>query len=211
MRLTTDRATSDNLTIDNSTATQPVDNTTLTDQLKYATRDVHQRLHGHPMTALLLSPTLSHDYYIRLLRAFYGFYTALESSVPRYRSSSRVAWLRQDLYYFGNSKQPLLCCDIPVIRGHAALLGCWYVVEGSSLGSASIYRHLHKHLGLSAANGARFFFAYGQDTGANWRELKTLINSALLSHREQQQTINTAMQLFSCLEQWLSDCYGEPL
>ena len=176
-------------------------------RLKKATADAHQRLHIHPVTRLLLSPNLCCDYYIRMLQAFYGFHQPLEATVASCRPISRTGWIQQDLEFFGYNTNLPLCFELPKIRTTGELLGYWYVVEGSSLGNTVIYKHLQMNLGLSADRGARYAYAYGQDTGRNWNELKTRINSSQLSRQEQQHTVAMAVKVFTSLEQWLWICH----
>jgi heme oxygenase len=43
-------------------------------------------------------------------------------------------------------------------------------LEGSTLGGQFISRQLRDTLGISAANGARFFNGYADQTGPRWKE-----------------------------------------
>ena len=175
--------------------------------LRKATHDIHERLHVHPVTAPLLLPSLTRAHYIDVLRAFYGFHKPLEAKAPSYRQISRAGLIRQDLDYLGDKAEVPLCFELPALEASFERLGYWYVVEGSSLGSALIYKHLQKHLGLNADMGARFFYAYGKETGRNWNEFKAFLYDQNLTQDAIGQATNAAMETFSCLEKWLWHCH----
>jgi len=171
--------------------------------LRRETGIVHERLHVHPLTAPLLSPNLTREHYIHVLQAFYGFHKPLEAKVRPYRPVSRAGWIERDLESLGCDIDIALCFELPEINTEAALFGYWYVVEGSSLGSAMIYKHLQKHLGLDAKTGARFFYAYERDTGEYWKVFLGFLAEQDLDEQEQAEAASAALGTFLCLEKWL--------
>jgi len=170
--------------------------------LRRETGTVHERLHAHPITAPLLSLNLTREHYIHVLQAFYGFHKPL-TKVRSYRPVSRAGWIERDLESLGCDTEIALCFELPEINTEAALFGYWYVVEGSSLGSAMIYKHLQKHLGLDAKTGARFFHSYERDTGQYWKEFLGFLAEQNLDEQEQAEAASAALDTFLCLEKWL--------
>lgn len=184
------------------------DGLTLTQRLKQSTREVHERLHEHPIMAALLSPQLSRQQYINILVAFYGFYRPCEFAVKEMPciTTSRVTWLEADLNALQyNINQVALCEIIPDLQTFSNYLGYHYVVEGSSLGGQVIYRQIQVTLGLTPQTGARFFHGYGKNTAATWRETLALLESQV-SHVH-DEIVCSAIETFLCLERWLWHCH----
>lgn len=192
---------------ENGVSIEKRDQACLLDLLRNETHDVHERLHVHPVTKPLLEHSLTRQHYVHVLRAFYGFHKPLETKAGSYRNISRAAFLKQDLEYLNDKTKIPFCFELPALDTLFKRLGCWYVVEGSSLGSTLIYKHLQKHLGLNAETGARFFYAYGKDTGRNWNTFKAFLNRQNASQEETKQILKGAIDTFSCLEKWLWECH----
>ncbi|GAB4393676.1 MAG: biliverdin-producing heme oxygenase [Gammaproteobacteria bacterium] len=187
--------------------------------LRTTTQEVHERLHTHPLTQLLLSKELTIHQYLKLLEAFYGFYYAIEQALSslqhHYQLASRSQWLVQDLQHYKYDTNDLntlpLCAKLPRIDNPLAYLGYCYVVEGSSLGSQLIYQHLSKHLDFTGTSGVRFFRAHGRNTGKYWQSFMAYLAQDQLTHKEQNIVLIGAKNTFVSLEGWLWQCYKKHL
>ncbi len=77
--------------------------------------------------------------------------------------------LEQDLAFYG-LPLPTPAWDGPSITSDGALIGCLYVLEGSTKGGRVIFRRMSRVLGISDEGGGRFFNGYGRSTEAHWQE-----------------------------------------
>ena len=154
--------------------------------LRDVTHDAHVRINHHPFLSDLIRPGFSIRSYKRLLGAYFHIYEAIEREIDvfvqahttdlQYDSRRKLSWLRADLQYLnvGPSATPrcgTLSHGLAPIPDVGALIGTLYVIEGATLGGQVISRHLHRHLGLSASAGARFFNGYGDEatTQQQWQ------------------------------------------
>jgi heme oxygenase len=168
----------------------------------------------------VMRPEFQLSGYRRLLARFYGFYTPAETSlcrVPCLQSAltdwpkrRKIEWLVTDLTALGFSARQVadlpLCSHLPPLPGTAEALGCLYVLEGSTLGGGIIGRHLRATLQLEPENGACFFGSYGEQTGPMWKTFQgALLSIAPEAHG---RTIDTAIQTFECMHEWLQEAGG---
>ena len=86
-------------------------------------------------------------------------------------------------------------------HSNATALGGMYVLEGSVLGGAFIYKHLQTTLGMDAiADKATYFTVYGSETGSRWKVF--LQSFCLASSGIEDEVIESASQTFSILHHW---------
>lgn len=163
----------------------------------------------------LLHPRQTTQSYVCLLERFWGFYQPLEHSLmpvleehwPDFFSRrAKAPSLRWDLEVLGHSTVSLeglpRAHALPAHRSRDHALGVAYVLEGATLGGAVIARHLEQSFGLTAANGARFFWSYGSDTPQMWRQFCALLTDAEPTVAA-DRVLAAAQQTFSCMYQWL--------
>ena len=131
----------------------------------------------------LLDANLSHATYRHFVQRLFGFYDPLEAQLRAlpwwgavgvdYALRHKTPRLRRDLQLLGDDEARIAalprCTRLPPLIDPAQLWGCLYVIEGATLGGQIIIKHLHAHLGLTAASGASFFDGYGTQTGARWK------------------------------------------
>ena len=127
----------------------------------------------------LLSPDVTLAQYHRALLALHavtgpaenriGHYFDTRSLPMDYAPHRREPDLLNDLEYFGLSPaQP--AWDGPPIDSTGALIGCLYVLEGSTKGGRLIFNRLNERLGIEAQMGGRFFSGYGRPSDELWLE-----------------------------------------
>ncbi|MCF5708281.1 biliverdin-producing heme oxygenase [Pseudomonas syringae] len=185
----------------------------LLDALRAATRPLHVQLEERMP---FFSSTLDAALYLRLLRAYYGFYVPLEAAlfssgsipselVPHERVKTPV--LVSDLRAMGMSEQGIerltLCTDLPVVDSAATCLGVLYVLEGATLGGQVLRRELQKRLGLDEHSGAAFFDVYGVDTGARWKLFLNCLDNVPNDIAFIEAAAQAAHSTFACFERWL--------
>jgi heme oxygenase len=178
---------------------------TLREALRSATRDVHERLHGHPGLAAVQDETITREHYVQLLGRLYGFYTAFETAAGL--SPIRSQWLEVDLTAFGVSPSRRAelprCRGLPNLATPEAVLGALYVVEGSALGGVALARRLDGLVGEGGLDGRRFFSGRQAETGAAWRDYLHRL-SASRGRTNRETIISTANATFAVFERWLA-------
>lgn len=138
--------------------------------LREATGEMHERLHGAPIFARLASGELDRSGYGRLLQHLARFHHELEPTRAR---GARALGLP-----VANPRLPLLAADLEsvgctapftsVAEGNADWsVGCFYVVEGSTVGGRLLHRQLDALFGASLEG--RRFFAGDANAARNWR------------------------------------------
>jgi len=156
--------------------------------------------------------------YIQLLNLFYGYNKPVEeaiqkripsSSLPDISKRQKADLLLQDLQASGNTQQPLLCADIPLIQSIEQAFGALYVLEGSTLGGKSISQLLLK-TGIGLQSGQlRFFNAYGKETGPMWLSFLSTLNT-FTSPGQQAIIIDTARETFIKFKHWIQQQAQQP-
>lgn len=186
-------------------------------RLRLDTAAAHRQLEAALDVESALRQTES---YGMMLAGFYGFHQAAERAMeasaglplegydPVARRKS--PWLREDLLALGWSgdrieAQPVPDAgDLPCLPDAAALLGCAYVMEGSTLGG----RHIEAMMSGNAAiplEARRFFQGYGNLTGAKWTGfLKVLEDFGNTAGPDQFEcAARTARGTFQSLGEWM--------
>jgi heme oxygenase len=165
----------------------------------------------------------SHESYAVILKRFFGFYAPFENTVAcrsewqsarfSFEPRRKVGLLLNDLTYLGISpdeilKLPLCPKDaFPQLETFAQVLGCFDVLEGSTLGGQIISRHFEKTLGMTAESGLSFYHGYGDQTGAMWKEFGAFLSSFVSHHVESavlaEEIVQSACKTFQSIEDWL--------
>lgn len=186
-------------------------------QLRDATSPLHDKLEE---CMPLMRPDLSEAAYLQVLKNFYGLYAPLEQVLMAHTDwlallsdapdRQRLPHLKQDLEALGVSlaeQEALPLCQLPDMSpGLHQLLGCMYVMEGSTLGGQHLVRHLKNHFGWDEADDSKthFFNSYGKQVGPRWKAFCEVLQSfsAKQTPEQQQITIASAVGMFEILEQW---------
>ena len=190
---------------------------TLLHRLKAETRPHHERAER---TVRLLEPTLTVEHYRHHLEALYGFYAPLEALlaqrlsglIPELRADERwkLPLLIQDLRSLGHDGASLArlpqASQLPPLQGLPEVLGCFYVLEGATLGGQLILRHLRRHFEGVPAGDFAFFRAYGEEVGPMWRafgEAVTRASTAAASEDFDSRAVQSAKDTFDAFGRWL--------
>jgi heme oxygenase (biliverdin-IX-beta and delta-forming) len=96
-------------------------------------------------------------------------------------------------------------CDALPARGTVPqALGALYVLEGSTLGSRWLVRHLTP-LGIERC--CAYLLSYGEDLGAMWNKLRAVLSSHSQRYPEQDAALVAAAQeTFQSLDLWFVRC-----
>jgi heme oxygenase len=162
----------------------------------------------------LLDRSLTREAYGRLLGRFWGFYAPLEDRMLRslqehhlsfaYATRLKTPLLKTDLGYLGLWEPPLARCTVlPSLDDVPGLLGCLYVIEGSTLGGQVITQRLAAHLALGVNRGGAFFSGYGTATAARWRECGVFLTETASPLDRDEAIVAGANAAFRTFAQWL--------
>ncbi len=194
----------------------------LMEQLKAGTFAAHARLQGAPFFAALAACELPLESYVGQLRALALIHGVLEASLADC-GDARVAsvWhtglakmhlLQTDLRYFeprsvadlSEAVTAAMQADAQIrlwsLEQPRALLGCLYVLEGSTLGAAVIRPMVARALLLHGDEGMAYLTNYGTAAREHWSEFAQRMNALELGSSEREQMIDAAGQFFHLLE-----------
>jgi heme oxygenase len=157
--------------------------------LRAATADLHARADAELRSGGWLRDAPSYACFAQRLL---GFHRVVEAA------AAPLAGPVADLDHPARRRSPLLEADLrrltrlgvprpppahPAVRLHlddvAALLGCLYVVEGSTLGGQVLIRWVARDLGPDVAAAATHLTPYGDRTYQRWTELAAVIEQLL--------------------------------
>lgn len=186
------------------------ENPRIMERLRSETAEEHRRLEARlDMRKALASPST----YRRLLEGFYGIYAPLEDVLAtrlgrEWQYRRKLPWLRADLKQLGATEDDIarlpLCQKLPELATPGELLGCLYVVEGSTLGGQVISRMISAALGLAPGSGAAFFAGYGPETPERWREFRGQLEKEVTSNEMADEATKSARATFDTFEKWLT-------
>jgi len=148
----------------------------------------------------------------------YGFHSPLEAQLclnpwgkeDALRLSSRLKQhrLERDLRALGVGTQVLfslpLCPHLPKVDTPSTLLGCLYVLEGSTLGGLLLHRHFQQRFQIDANSGCAYYSGYGEETRAMWTQFVEYLKIAeKRSNVDSSSAVDAAVETFEALEAWL--------
>jgi heme oxygenase len=196
----------------------PLPVTTLLTRLRQETSHQHALLESQ---LPLLDRTLTRDAYRQLLGRFWGYYAPLEQFVLSVIRRNAVAF-----DYEARLKTPLLendlralrlpaallprCANLPALAGVPQLLGCLYVLEGSTLGGRVITQRLVANQALQADSGGAFFAGYGTATAVRWREFGKFLTETAIAIDQDNLIVAGAKDTFETFATWLSGARVAP-
>ncbi len=164
-----------------------------------------------------LSEDLSLSEYIQILEKFYAFYSSFESHLDwdKLKQLShaelteerrRAPLLEKDLSHFGVplDKTPTI---LPYARSFSfpALMGCFYVLEGSSLGRKMLYPSLVAKFNLNQNAGGAFFYDKGEKISVNWRNFCQMLKSKIVTEGDKKICTEAAIQTFENINELFKD------
>jgi len=184
--------------------------------LRSRTAHQHSLLEQNTASKNLLSPQVTAADYAAYLSLLYGFvkgfenivFPLLQHSITDIEERRKTHLLVSDLNMLGIDEAGIAVIPdqffAEVYPSNAKTLGGMYVLEGSVLGGAFIYKHLQTTLGIEAIAGkANYFTVYAPETSSRWKFfLQAFI---LASSGREEEVINSASQTFSILHHWFNN------
>jgi heme oxygenase len=189
---------------------------TFLQNLRSRTSEQHSLLEQNTASKNLLCQQVTVAHYAAYLSLLYGFlkgfekivFPILKYSITDIEARRKTHLIVSDLNLLGIDEAGI--ASIPdvffseVYSSNATALGGMYVLEGSVLGGAFIYKHLQTTLGIEAITGrAKYFTVYGKETGSQWKFF--LQSFCLTSSGMEEEVIKSASQTFSILHSWFNN------
>jgi len=184
--------------------------------LRSRTAHQHSLLEQNTASKNLLSPEVTAADYAAYLSLLYGFVKGFENnvfpivqhSIADIEERRKTHLLISDLNMLGINEAGIAVLPdqffLEVYHSNAAALGGLYVLEGSILGGAIIYKHLQTTLGIEAIAGkATYFTVYKSETGSRWKNF--LQAFCLASSGIEEEVIKSASHTFSLLHHWFNN------
>ncbi|WP_138484897.1 biliverdin-producing heme oxygenase [Dyadobacter bucti] len=183
--------------------------------LRQSTAASHQKLEDSELSKAILLPDVTLAAYQTYLVKMYGVTKAAEDSifpviegvVPDLDQRYKSLHVLEDLAKTGYPEEKL--SSIPVFdypfSSVSEALGFMYVTEGSTLGGRVLFKHIHQTLGLTAENGASYFWGYGPQTGILWKSFIAALTRFAVEKDESEKIIESAVQTFANIDNWLNE------
>lgn len=143
-------------------------------RLRDETRPLHDALDSSVSARRLMSDDVQRkdyeDYLVRFA-GIVGYYEATifplaAEVIDDIDERKKLHLLRSDMSEIDEQALPVFSGFTELTLPH--VMGYMYVMEGSTLGGAVMYKHLHSH-GVASETDGRFFLGYGADTGRRWK------------------------------------------
>lgn len=179
--------------------------------LREATTVAHRELEAR---LPFLQADFTRPRYVRLLKAYYGFYHPLEQALCAqplpaalaYADRQKTAALAADLQALGLTcaqiEQLPRCRHLPRVGDTDSALGVLYVLEGATLGGQVLLRSVRAQLAIGTEDGASFLDIYGAATGQRWRSFLAVL-AAIEQPVSRQRCIQAACATFALFHAWL--------
>jgi heme oxygenase len=179
-------------------------------QLKARTAEVHRQTERQ---IRIFEPGFNLADYGDLVERFYGYWSPLEArlaQVPalkqpelQFESRLKSELLRKDLYTLGRDPDAVPQCEhLPSVDTFRKAIGCFYVLEGSTLGAVFIAAGLKNNLRVEDDSGAAYFNAYGGAVRQRWSDFCRFVR-ARVTPADEEDIVAAAIETFQCFQEWL--------
>ncbi|MFT3795296.1 biliverdin-producing heme oxygenase [Flavobacterium sp.] len=180
---------------------------TFLDHLRTRTNTSHQKLESLPVSASILSETITVADYARYLQLMHDvvqqtetlIFPILSDVVPDLDARRKTQLLENDLAFIGATIQPMNRVFDATDFSLPFALGIMYTVEGSSLGGRFILKNIQSVLGFDENNGAKYFAGYGNKTGSHWKNFLHVLTEYEQQHGDSEAIIAGAQFAFDAI------------
>lgn len=191
-------------------------------RLKEATNELHHKAERSEFQQRLVRGGLPRELYAAWLAQLFLVHSELEAQVrklvasrPEFASFVRedlyqTPRLREDLAFFGIAESsvaptPTVTRTLSQIRAAAAnapvaLLGAYYVLEGSKNGSRFIAKALRRTMGITPGSGDRYLDPHGEEQPRLWGAFKQGMDAVPFEEHEVTAMIDSACRMFETAE-----------
>jgi heme oxygenase len=176
--------------------------------IKQSTADLHLRLESQALLSAIMMPSvtkLQYYYYLSLMLKIEEVYERivvkqLVGTFPGFEQRKASLLLLEDLKNIGDiAPETFMVKDYNIAFEKISIpfaLGFMYVMEGSKLGGKVIYKHIHRTLGYSANDGAKFIADTGNNTFVLWKEFLSTFSIFVAENECEEEAIQGAEYAF---------------
>lgn len=204
-----------------ATAAPAIEEIPLGTRLKQQTQAAHDRTENHPSNAAVLSGTAGIEPYAHHLGQLGVIHSALEPALANFQYRGHALGALLQPYHF---RLPALFDDLAFLEAPAsvlrptqsaaairdmainfasrqspAILGIFYVFEGSTNGGTIIAKRLRTAFNWADERGTQFINPHGAAVRQRWMEWKSSLDALRFSASEQQEIIDAACATFDHL------------
>lgn len=203
----------------------------LADALREQTKDAHSRAEKHPLQARMIKGEVDLEHYAQWLDQMLHIWKALDAALeklsardprvaamlkPYHPHAARIA---ADLKFLGNVGG---CPAVPAASGFAAwatdaaantdpaVVGAWYVLEGSSNGGRFIAKALSRGLGIAGPEGLTSFDPHGEAQRERWQSWRADLDAQPWNHAERTAIIAAADATFDAIWSVMEELSSQP-
>lgn len=170
--------------------------------LRAGTADVHELLESE---LPLVDAGLTQAEYHAVLARFWGLVAPLEARLdrcdvplPDWEERRKAHLLELDL---GGTAGIPTCDELPALGDPDRVLGCLYVVEGSTLGGRHVAAAVERNLGPDV--GTRYFRSYGDEVGTRWRSFRVAVAAHADAGGRVDVMVESARDTFAAFRGWV--------
>lgn len=191
----------------------------LSSRLREATAEAHNDAERHPVQGRMARGAASREDYANWLEQMYHIWSAVDASVreaaardervramvkPYHPHAGRIV---SDLAFLGRTGAPApasrgtqqLVDFIRSLAPSAAVVGPWYVMEGSNNGGRFLAKALGKALDVPGPAGLTSLDPHGEEQKPRWHEWRAALDSQHFTDAEQNAMIDAAGRTFAGL------------
>ncbi len=176
------------------------------ERLKTETSDAHDRVEALAASDRIMNGSLTPNEYAQLIVHNYILHAAyepvLDKAIARhnlseldYSQRQKLSFLERDLHEMGIPIPDNNFVPMAQIETVEDILGCMYVMEGSTLGGAVIRRRLVP-LPDFATLPFHFYGCYGDRTGPMWNAFRSVLTERVQTTDQEQATVDAAIRTF---------------
>lgn len=185
--------------------------------LKEKTAGQHKKAEENDFAHALMDNSMTLSKYTMYLQKWYGFYQPLESHIVDrqewtqyqfdFRARIKLPLIEQDLTSLGLTKAEIkglpMCTNLPQVSKFSQILGCLYVLEGSTLGGQFIMNKLKQSMPIDPETNGRFMSSYGTDVRQKWSEYGQLVEAYTETDEMAEEIVQFAQDTFLLFNEWL--------
>lgn len=169
-------------------------------KIKEATKQAHQDL--EKTVVLQLKNIRSETDYVRVLKNFYAYFSAVERAVAPYINRHTLpdinerrnsSYIKTDIEELGSDIADLPAATAPAVQNLPEAFATLYVLEGSIMGGPYIVQMLQKY-GLN--RGFHFFSGYGADSGKMWQAFTAILDAVPQTEADKEAMTRKANETF---------------
>lgn len=177
-------------------------------RIKAETADLHKQTESAPLSVALVSDAVNEKVYTDYLQrmkdivAWYEdvVFNGLAGMIPDIDQRRKLQFIKNDLTGFNiDPEKNTTHFSLPDAETNAVLLGYMYVLEGSSLGGAMIYKHVSRYMDITEQKGGSFFTCYQADLSARWKSFLDIMGEHSLTEKNADEIITGANRAFRAI------------